>query len=371
MKRVAERTAIGLVILASVASCGSARALAAADSACVRFSGTLAGERVGFTHRYALGGILPVTVCGFERGARYRIAVEGEGIERRVGAFSVAPSGEGAVAGIQFSAIARNIVVPGWGSVHADRWAAGAGDDVGLAATLVVLYGEEMKYRHLRSRLNVLEGRLAEAVTSEDRQRAQSAAHQTSRELNTQNDYRRRLLLLAGGIYAWQIVEPLLTDNPPGSEPSGGGDGMVIEGTGMSRAKAFAYSLVRPGRGQLYQGKKARSLLFSVATIAAGLADLHYQNEYEMAVDDYNVCIERFDATDVLSEKELLRSEADGLWNAVDSARDRRNAALGALAAVWCWNVVDTFFPAGSGESSGRRYSFDVDPRGASLAYRF
>jgi len=85
----------------------------------------------------------------------------------------------------------------------------------------------------------------------------------------------------------------------------------------------------------------------------------------------YENCIDRFNAADAVSEKERLRDEAVRLWADVEHQKDRRNAALIALAGVWGWNVLDTLFPGGDSGSGGGRFAFDIDARGACVAFRF
>ncbi|MDD4857903.1 MAG: DUF5683 domain-containing protein [Candidatus Krumholzibacteria bacterium] len=341
------------------------------DSLCVRISGTVEGEGAVLSRGYELGGILPVTLCNIEAGERYRLALDGPGLERRIGSFMIGKSGNIEIGGIRLSALGRNAVLPGWGSFYADRGAAGLSDDMGLAASLAILYQEEMEYRHMRNRLDVQNGRLAAAATYEERELFQAAVHETSRKLNVQNEEVKRLAILSGALYAWQVVEPLLVDNPPSGNVGAGKNDITLGGVRKSRAKAFVYSLVRPGRGQIYQGKVVRGVFFSSAALAGGLVALHYQNEYDVAAETYEVCVERFNATSVLSDRERLAGQVSVLWSDVDRAKDRRNVSLIILAGVWGWNVIDTFFEGDCSTADSHRYSLDLDERGASVAFRF
>jgi len=241
LRAMGMRAAIGVLTLtsfAAIAEGGSVPASAGAhDSLCVHMTGTLDGEHVSLAHRYELGGVLPATICDLEPRVRYRFALDGGGLEQRVGAFTINGEGRAALHGVQFSAVARNVVLPGWGSAYARRAGAGLSDDVSLGATLVVLYQEEMEYIHLRDRLAVQEERLRDAAAYEDRERFQVASHEASRELNVQNDYRRRLAVLAGALYAWQVVEPFLTDNPPGSTTGAAKGEITVRGSRQSRPK--------------------------------------------------------------------------------------------------------------------------------------
>jgi hypothetical protein len=316
-----------------------------------------------------LSGALPVSFCGLEPGARYRMILDGPGFEKRVGAFSI-DGGAARVEGIQARISAKNIVLPGWGSASAGRGSTALSDDIGMAASLGSLLHEEMEYRDQRDRLDALNESFSRAETWTDRARLQEAQHEASREINIQNDRRLRLAILSGALYLWQVVEPFCIDNPPKSSGDRAKGAIALRAARQSRPKAFIYSLVRPGRGQFYQGKTTRGVFFSVAAIAAGLVALDYQTGYEYAADDYKLCLERFDAAEIVSEKERIRDEAVRLWSDVEHEKDRRDASLIVLAALWGWNVIDTFIP-GEQRGPAAKYSFDIDPRGASIAMRF
>ncbi len=340
------------------------------DSECIHFAGGAGGESIELSNRYTLGGILPLTLCELEPETNYRILVKGSGFERQVGMFSIDGSGVPVVRGIRLSALVRNIVLPGWGSVYSGRSEAGAVDAFGIAGSLFVLGQEELEYRDLRNRLDGLEGRISDANSYADRAGFQAAAHEASREVNIQNRYRERLLILSGALYTWQVLEPFLLANPPRTRTGTKTGEITVEGVKGSRAKALLFSLVKPGSGQLYQGKTKRGQFFSIATLAGGLIALDCQNKYDCAVDDYELNVERFNASDLISEKERLRSEASRLWSGVERERDRRNVSLAVLAGLWAWNLVDASFPAPS-EASEPRYSFDLDAQRASIAFRF
>jgi hypothetical protein len=363
---VVTRFVLIAAILASVAP-GSVEGKS--DSLCVRISGNEPGARVTLVHGYTLSGALPVSFCGIEPGVRYRLILDGAGFERRVGIFSI-DGGAARVGGIQALMAAKNIVLPGWGSASAGRASTALCDDIGMAASLGLLLHEEMEYRDQRDRIDALDESFSRAETWADRARLQVALHEASREVNIQNDRRLRLAIFSGALYAWQVIEPFFVDNPPKSPGNQAKGEIALRGTHQSRPKAFIYSLVRPGRGQFYQGKTTRGVFFSAATLVAGLVVLDYQTGYEYAADDYELCIERFNAADVVSEKERIRDEAVRLWSDVEHNKDRRDASLIALAAFWGWNVIDTFIPA-ERRGPGAKYSFDLDARGASIAMRF
>ncbi len=353
-------TAIAFLCIAS--RCG------AADANCVRFTGQGAGESIRLERGYVLSGALPVLLCGIERDVSYRMTLGGPGMERRIGRFTLEEDGV-AVGGIRIGAAARNAAAPGWGSAHAERPGATAADLVSLVGGLAVLANEQQEYSHLENRLDILQAAAVEAETYDEKTRAASAEHDAARMLNIQNAHRRRLVALCGALYGWQVIEPFFTDAPPASSAGSDGASLALRGAGRSRAKAFVYSLIRPGRGQFYQGKTLRGLLFSGASVAAGLLALEYQNRFDEAVGAYDLCVERFDAAGSIPEKEAFASRCAVLRDDADSAESSRNIVFIALAAVWGINCVDALFDSSGGEASP--IAFEIDGRKAAIAVRF
>ncbi len=339
------------------------------DSACVRISGSEPGVLVSLSREYTVAGVLPVSFCDLERETAYRLVLDGAGFERRIGSFSIV-DGVPRVSGLRAAMAGKNLVLPGWGSTSAGRFPAGLIDGIGIAASLGWLLYEETEYRDLEDGYEDLSDRYARAETWKEKARLQESLHEASRELNIQNDQRTRLAAVAGVLYGWQIIEPLLLDNPPKSLGGPAAGDLTLSGAHESRAKAFIYSLLRPGRGQFYQGKTGRGVFFSVTTLAAGFVALEYQTEYEFAANDYEICVERFDSADDISEQERLMSDAERYWDHVEHEKARRDMSFIVLAGLWGWNVIDTFFPAEQRVSSGN-YSFDIDARGAYVTMRF
>ncbi len=357
-----------IAIAAGFAVLLPAAALAGPDSLCVQFVGSAGGETIMLSRGRVLAGALPVTLCGIGRNEVYRLELAGPGFERRVGSLRIGPDGA-SVGGIRLGVMARNALVPGMGSAYAGRRGAAAADGVSLAAALAVLAAEQREYGHLRNRLDVLRSLAAGAETYEEAARARDGAHEAVVMVNIQNAHRRRLAVLCGALYGWQAIEPLFADVPPGSGPAGEGGSLMLSGAGRSRGKAFVYSLLRPGRGQFYQGKTGRGLFFSAGTLAAGLAALEYWNRYDEAVGEYDLCVERFAAASSVPEKEALAAACGLLRSDADDEKRNRVISLAVLAAIWGWNCADTFFDSGDVQIS--RYALEIDSRGAAVAVRF
>jgi hypothetical protein len=369
MKRVLLTVAAALIAAASAAGPARARCVPAArDSLCILFTSDSPGLLVQLRRGALLSSTVPVTLCSLEPGAAYKLAVRGHGYELRRGVLEIDGSGIPSVKGNRMGTFARNIV-PGWGSIAAERKVAGLTDLGGVIAGGVLFWYEEMEYRHLENRLTVLESQLENAYYIEDRQKIRIAANKASRELNVQNKHRTRILACTGYIYAFQLIDPWLVGNPPRSAV--GADGSVrLAGSGMSTVKAAILSLLRPGRGQFYQGKRTRGGIFSAASTAAAFVSLEYLNRYDKAVDLYDLQIEYFNAAGTVDEKEAVSRRIDTYWSDVEKTRRWRNISFGILAGVWAAGVIDTFIP-GREDAPASDLTLDAGPAHISLVYRF
>jgi len=341
-----------------------------ADSLCVNFIGTVGGERLELRSEYALTGSLPLARCDLLSGSRYRIAVGGPGLERRVGTMAFGKGGATGVGGIRIGSALRNAVLPGWGTSHSERRSTAWTDDACLAGAGYVLCTEDREYRHLKNRSDALEGMLSQAASLADRERIQSALHEASRDLRVQNKHRKRIATAAAALYAWQVLDPWFSALPPRLTVENGGKTVRLGTARISGAKGSVLSLLRPGRGQFYEGKTVRGVFFSTAAAAGALAALEYHNRCDRTTARYETCVERFNLSDSVSERERLAGEAASLWDDVSRDRGYRNGAYGALAGLWAWNVIDAFFAGGTADVRSH-YSLDAGPQGVSLVYRF
>jgi hypothetical protein len=364
------RKAFGHAILSIVLLCATGTGARGADSLCIQFIGSAGGAPVELKAGRTLAGMLPVTLCDLDANGRYRMTVGGGLVERRVGTLKLGGHGAAAVGGLRVGSALRNVVLPGWGSAFSGRGAVGLSDGLSIAAAVYLFVQENQEYRHLKNRSDNLDGALSRATSASERERAQAAAHDARREVNVQNRHCERLALVAAGLYAYQVLDPWLSSLPPRCTIEGAGTIVRLDESGVSRAKAFVHSLVRPGSGQFYEGKRTRGFLFSVATTAAGLAALEYHNRYDEVAGRYEACVERFNASDNIAEKERLIDEASNLWDDVEQQKEYRTGAYAVLAGVWAWNLVDALFPGGNGDGRAG-YSLNLEAEGLALVFRF
>ncbi|MFQ6676107.1 MAG: PEGA domain-containing protein [Fidelibacterota bacterium] len=113
-----------------------------------------------------------------------------------------------------------------------------------------------------------------------------------------------------------------------------------------SKGRAFLFSTLLPGSGQLYQGYSVRGLLFLAAGVATGfLAQQAYagftesQQQYEKDLDAYN-SMHQGSPIDFMERKRAVN-------NSFRKMKDDENRFLmmaGALGAVWTINLVEVIF---------------------------
>ena len=340
------------------------------DSLCLHFTSSAENLHLQLKGQYTLSGTLPLTICDLRSDTSYRLLVDGSGLERRIGTFSLDGSGNPEVSGIRLVTTLRNGIIPGWGSVFTGRAVVGWADRLSLLASLYTLVVEDREFRHLKNRYKVWTEKLAVAGSLEEMGRIQNAIHVAALDANTQNGHRRRLAILSAALYCHQLLDPLLSSIPPRMRTESGGSIVRFGASINTELKAFLRSLLRPGMGQFYQGKKLRGGMFSTLTVAAGLVALDFHNRYDMDVNRYNIVVEKFGLATTFEEKLYLKSEASKLWHDVEDERRRRDTACIVLVGLWGWSLIDTLFPAQK-DFSASRYSFDCSPGGCTLVYRF
>ncbi len=359
-----------IVMLLPAGAPGQTMPVSDADSLCIHFTGDSKELHIELRLDYSINGTLPLTVCGVETGVSYDLFTSGWGLENRRCKFKLNENGSLSTGGIRTGMFLRNAVIPGWGTIHSGGKATGWTDMLTIGAVLLKLNSEQSEYQHLSNRHEVLYEMMQTAGSWEESESIRLALHTASRDVNVQNSYRKRLLILSAALYGFQLVDPWLSSNPPRIAREAGGTIISVDAVPSSRVKAFLFSLVRPGRGQFYQGKSTRGILFSALTTAAALYSLDMQNDYDKDINAYEIEIEKYENAATLEEKYYHRDRAAGLWHNVEGSKDDRNIALILLAGLWGLNLADTFLP-GEGYSSQSRVSLDLEPDGAAFVLKF
>jgi hypothetical protein len=356
--------AVIIVVISLMGGAAGPRA-AQEDSDCYQFTGN---AQISLKSGITMSGTAPATFCSLSRGEKYRLTATGFGLERRMGTLSISSTGSPRVSGIRLSTSGRNLV-PGLGYYDIGLWEAAITDELTLAASLYFLYREHREYEHLENRYNIYMDDLNSTSLLESKQILERAAQEAARDVNVQNAHRKRLAAVCAYIYGWQLLDPFFLAAPPKTEIEGG-NVIDLRSPRSSRAKAFMLSLLRPGRGQFYQGKKGRGAAFNVLTMAGVHIALDYHNKYDIEESRYELLIERHDEAETLEEKRSLASRASAQWEEVEKAKNWRNAAYVITAGIWCINVFETLFDD-DGEAMPSTYSLEAGPLSTALVIRF
>jgi len=348
---------------------GTGAVNAADKSACIHFSSDSANVKLKLNQNSVVSCNLPFKYCGFKYDSEYNIVLWGKGYERREGRFIAGSDGKISIRGNKIETCLKNGILPGYGTYLREKEAASAIDFLSIAGSFYKFYRETDKYNDLTDRLELIKSELSKAETINSKMDLQKEAHKASIDVNLQNKYRKKILLFSSALYAYQLFEPIFMNNPPEvySESSGS---IRFKAIDRSISKAFIYSLLRPGRGQFYQGKKKRGLFFSSMVILSGFITLDLNNQYNINVIDYNYCMDKFNSAFTEGDRNIYRANASLLWDKVEDSKEKRNLSIYILTGLWGWNVIDTIFP-NKKLSSNNNYSINVTPLGCELAVNF
>ena len=358
-----------LVLAAAAIVAAYPVACAAGDGKeCVRFTSQEPTLHVSLARETAISGRPPATFCGIEPGARYRMTVGGPGFERRSG-FFLLENGRIKAGGRRLVLTARNAVVPGWGTAVAGRGTIAIADFLSIAAVGYAALDGHRDLRHLENRLDVVEREIAASPGRADE--LAGARSIAAADVETKRTRRDRLAGLAGVLYLRQMIDPFLLSPPPGVHGVDG-DGVAtarVETGRLRRSKAFLFSLLGPGRGQSYQGKRTRGFLFETGAVAAAILAIEYDARLELENHRLEEATGRIDTGMDEETRRRVEAEAAGYRDDADEAGRRRNLAVGAFAGLWGLSLLDTFIPGGGGDVP--RWSLRPHGRGVALCMRF
>ena len=340
------------------------------DSLCIHFSSSKENVHLKFQKGFSINGILPMTICDISQDGRWGITVDGTGLEKRKGYFSLDDQGNPRIEGERLGAILKNAVLPGWGAVSTSRKVSGFTDFSVIAFSLGYFLKENMEYDDLHDTYDSLKELYESALTYEERLILGKDLNAASFELNVQNNHRKRIFLLTAVMYGYQLLDPLFFNRPPGYRSEAGGSILEIDPASSGKAKAFLHSLVCPGRGQFYQGKKTRGFLYAVLNAAAGFYALDRLNVFDEKSMYYDMYVDEYNSAVTLEDRSSYRSKVEKSWSDLEDARQDRDFSYIVLASLWGLNLIDTFF-----ETDKMDYSSDLGlelgPSGAALVLSF
>jgi hypothetical protein len=111
--------------------------------------------------------------------------------------------------------------------------------------------------------------------------------------------------------------------------------------------KAFSRSLLFPGWGQFYSGRKAAGSFHVGTTAVAGIALAIRENHYKDAQTDYEAAYENYQRGGSFDDEQQAFNRLQSAWQKLDKAKNYRNTSLYLLVGFWALNVLESvlFFP--------------------------
>jgi hypothetical protein len=111
--------------------------------------------------------------------------------------------------------------------------------------------------------------------------------------------------------------------------------------------KAISRSLVLPGWGQFYSGRKFAGSCFVGATMAACVTLAIRENHYKDAQTDYESAFASLKRGGSYEEEQKDFERLQTAWHSLEETKNDRNTSAYVLAGFWVLNMVESilFFP--------------------------
>jgi len=140
-----------------------------------------------------------------------------------------------------------------------------------------------------------------------------------------------------------------------------------------TRFKAAWRSMIIPGWGQMYSGRKGKGIFFTV--LAAGAAGYYFitDDDFSEKLNDYNQINFRYNSAETEAEKASLYSLLGSAKQKAYDAENKRVIALGGMIGIWGLNLIDAlfFFPREKGNVAVNSLTIkpDSDHGGAQIVF--
>jgi len=138
-----------------------------------------------------------------------------------------------------------------------------------------------------------------------------------------------------------------------------------------TRFKAMARSMLIPGWGQHYSDQKTKGTIFFATTLLAIGAFFLTDDEYDYRIDVYDSDLKNYQRESDYFEKQVLYDVLTESRKKAYDAETERRIAIGAVAVIYGFNLIDLLFhfpeESGSLSVSSLTLSPDWESGGAKL----
>ncbi len=106
-----------------------------------------------------------------------------------------------------------------------------------------------------------------------------------------------------------------------------------------SKSKAMLKSIIFPGLGQKYSGRKLSSVMMFLTCTAAGAASIMFNNQYNKSEEEYNAAFEEY--SNAITDFNQLKTTVDSKYKSMKDNRKITNYMLYALSGFYIYNILD------------------------------
>lgn len=346
--------AAAVAVAVGALAAGGARAADEPQRPCVKVDSNPPGVTVLFQGAGNTSGVTPVQFCSLRAGASYELTASRYGHERRTVHFSFDPTGKGSThfSSLVPGALARSLVIPGWGQARMGHKGDGVVTFLFLAGAGFQAWKTYDDYDTTRKHYQSLLDSRDAATNTDTRAQLTEEADKARRDAEA---FRKRAWLAGGAgvyLYAWNLAETYLAAVPPSTQTLGGG-AFSIDVPERSRARAALRSALFPGMGQAYYGSPFKGILYRATFLTLGYFALDAKLHYDLATVDYDNALAAYRQAATTEEKQRLDPRVRATFDEQDRRRTRMYTYAIAAGAVWLANVADAVLLSPS-HSSGR-----------------
>jgi hypothetical protein len=205
---------------------------------------------------------------------------------------------------------------------------------------------------------------LAQTVPEVEALRARALA--SDLEADAQRNAFAATTLLAGWVYAGNVVEAFLIAAPPAVR-SVQGSTAVVETPRKSSKRAFWRSLFFPGVGQNYLGHNFRSFLFQAGFLASAAYAIDANLDYDRADNRYKIALLDVQEAQTVPERDAALVRLGAASDDRSDNETRRDVMLIIAGSVWLLNVIDAAFSETPQEPTRTSIGFETSYRHSTL----
>jgi hypothetical protein len=331
-----------------------ASAAPAEEQQCILIETEPAPATVLLRHSIGISAASPATFCTLEPGIQYFLIISRPGYETRGVKMKLREDGKSPkFKGFRTRMVGRSMILPGWGQ----RTLQVNGRIFESVAFLTVAglrtYQAYKDYSDIKEKYDFYEALMDVSTEQGQKEAIAEPMQKAAMDSNTMREYTWLTAGTTAWLYTENLVESFLLAQPPGIEQTTD-FGYKARIPRRSRTRAALRSMFFPGLGQKYYGKTWKGLLFKTGFYTLVWFTLDRWRKYEMARNNYQLSVQRFESADTKEERQRILLESLILYDGMKNWEDSMYYWAIGTGAVWLLNVFDAAVFGGTTEADSR-----------------